>query len=95
MQIAIKIPDNKIPVSLNFVDFTLQCSDGTILEAGESGFGFAGLPIGHGDLLDKDLVVDAVDAHTFDASSGEGLVLDDDITCILENIPVALKSDRT
>ena len=92
MQFVVEIPNGKIPKFLDFTDYTLHCTDGTVYSAGE--FGFYGLPTGHGNLVDADLVVDAVDNHTFDAASGEGLVLDDDITCILENIPVALKSDK-
>ena len=37
-------------------------------------------------LVDRDEVVKAVDAHTLDTE--EGITLDDDITCILEEVPV-------
>jgi hypothetical protein len=40
------------------------------------------LPTGCGKLVEADEVVKLVDKHTFDTT--EGVTLDDDITCILE-----------
>ena len=37
------------------------------------------------DAVSREAVIKAVDAHTFETN--EGLCLDDDITCILEEIP--------
>ena len=36
-------------------------------------------------LIDSDAVIKAIDKHTFDTD--DGLCLDDDITCILEEVP--------
>ena len=39
------------------------------------------------DLISRQAVIKAVDKHTFDTD--EGLCLDEDITCILEDIPTS------
>ena len=58
MQIVIDVPEEDIPKHQDVIDIHLHFIDGHIVDADE--YGFAELPKGHGDLIDRnDLLADS------------------------------------
>lgn len=51
MQILIEIPDSDIPKKQDIIEVPIHFIDGIVCEAG--GFGFCELPKEHGDLIDR------------------------------------------